>query len=107
MVLQRIGGHSSSRAGLTQGNLANKSIGKMRDQQILSNGSVNTTSNTTFSNTTNSTVGATDKNNAANNAFDQLKRYIWIAIWKIVLHQTAEKWYLCLFVRQIASYDKT
>ena len=42
-------------------------------QQILSNGSVHTTSNTTLSNTTNSTLGATDKNNAANNAFDQLK----------------------------------
>jgi len=42
-------------------------------QQILSNGSLNTTNNTISSNTTNSTVGTTNNNNAANDAFDQLK----------------------------------
>jgi hypothetical protein len=42
-------------------------------QQILSNGSVNRTNNTTLSNITNSTVGTTNNNNAASNAFDQLK----------------------------------
>jgi hypothetical protein len=43
-------------------------------QQILSNGSGNTTNNTTLSNTTtNSTVGTTTNNNSVSSAFDQLK----------------------------------
>jgi hypothetical protein len=42
-------------------------------QQILSNGSVNTTNNMTLSNTTNSTAGTTSNNNSVSSAFDQLK----------------------------------
>ena len=42
-------------------------------QQILSNGSVNTTNTTTLSNTTNSTPGTTNNNNSVSSAFDQLK----------------------------------
>jgi hypothetical protein len=42
-------------------------------QQLLSNGSVNTTNTTTLSNTTNSTAGTTSNNNSVSSAFDQLK----------------------------------
>ena len=42
-------------------------------QQILSNGSVNTTNTTTLSNPTNSTAGTTNNNNSVSSAFDQLK----------------------------------
>jgi hypothetical protein len=42
-------------------------------QQLVSNGSVNTTNNTALSNTTNSTVGTTSNNNSVSSAFDQLK----------------------------------
>jgi hypothetical protein len=42
-------------------------------QQILSNGSVNTTNTATLSNLTNSTAGTTSNNNSVSSAFDQLK----------------------------------
>lgn len=42
-------------------------------QQILSDGSANTTNNMTLSNTTNSTAGTTGNNNSVSSAFDQLK----------------------------------
>jgi len=42
-------------------------------QQLLSNGSGNTTNNATLSNTTNSTAGTTSNNNSVSSAFDQLK----------------------------------
>ena len=42
-------------------------------QQIVSNGSVNTTNTTTLSNPTNSTAGSINNNNSVSSAFDQLK----------------------------------
>ncbi|MEP6576729.1 MAG: hypothetical protein ABJB85_09905, partial [Nitrososphaerota archaeon] len=42
-------------------------------QQIISNGSVNTTNTTTLSNTANSTAGIASNNNSVSSAFDQLK----------------------------------
>ncbi len=70
-------------------------------QQILPNDSLNTTANTT----TNSAVGTT--NNTAV-SIRSAKRYVWLAIWKIVLPRaTGRLVSVSHLIEKSPFYDKT